>query len=63
MKITYKIAIPILLVVLAIVSIFAYNTLTSTQQEPTITLNGAGATFPFPLIDKWAAEYHKIKPN
>ncbi|MBS7637152.1 phosphate ABC transporter substrate-binding protein PstS [Candidatus Bathyarchaeota archaeon] len=39
---------------------FAYQNSSSTQ---TITLNGAGATFPFPLIDKWAAEYHKIKPN
>jgi len=32
-------------------------------QAQTITLNGAGASFPFPLIDKWAAEYHKIKSN
>ena len=28
-----------------------------------ITLNGAGATFPFPLIDTWRVEYQKIKPN
>jgi len=26
----------------------------------TITLNAAGATFPFPLIDKWRVEYNKI---
>lgn len=25
-------------------------------------LNGAGATFPYPLISKWSSEYHKIKP-
>jgi phosphate ABC transporter phosphate-binding protein len=25
-----------------------------------VTLNGAGATFPFPLLDKWRAEYNKI---
>ena len=28
-----------------------------------ITLNGAGATFPFPLIDTWRIEYQKVKPN
>ena len=26
-------------------------------------VNGAGATFPFPLISKWSNEYHKLKPN
>ncbi len=29
----------------------------------TVTLNGAGATFPYPLISKWSSEYNKIKPN
>ena len=24
-----------------------------------VTLNGAGATFPFPLIDTWRVEYKK----
>ncbi|HJU33759.1 MAG TPA: phosphate ABC transporter substrate-binding protein PstS [Nitrososphaera sp.] len=28
-----------------------------------IDLNGAGATFPFPLIDVWRVEYQKIKPD
>lgn len=28
-----------------------------------VTINGAGATFPFPLIDKWRVEYSKINPN
>ena len=28
-----------------------------------IELNGAGATFPFPLIDTWRVEYQKIKPE
>ncbi|MBO3842863.1 MAG: phosphate ABC transporter substrate-binding protein PstS, partial [Candidatus Brockarchaeota archaeon] len=31
--------------------------------QRTINLNGAGASFPFPLIDKWVSEYSKIKPN
>ena len=33
------------------------------QIQNKITLNGAGATFPFPLIDTWRVEYQKIKPN
>jgi phosphate ABC transporter phosphate-binding protein len=60
MRTIYKIAIPILAVALVAAGVFAYQYTSATQ---TITLNGAGATFPFPLIDKWAAEYHKIKPN
>jgi phosphate transport system permease protein/phosphate transport system substrate-binding protein len=60
MKTIYRIAILIAIIAITITSAFAYKHLTIKQ---TITLNGAGATFPFPLIDKWAAEYHKIKPN
>jgi phosphate transport system permease protein/phosphate transport system substrate-binding protein len=28
-----------------------------------ITLNGAGATFPFPLIDTWRVQYQNVKPD
>ncbi|HEV8595925.1 MAG TPA: phosphate ABC transporter substrate-binding protein PstS [Thermoplasmata archaeon] len=28
-----------------------------------VTLTGAGATFPFPLIDKWRVEYNRKCPN
>ncbi len=28
-----------------------------------ITLNGAGATFPFPLIDTWRVEYQSVNPS
>ena len=24
------------------------------------TLNGAGATFPYPMYSKWFSEYHKV---
>lgn len=60
MRTIYKIVIPILAVAIVATGVFAYQSTLTTQ---TITLNGAGATFPFPLIDKWATEYHKIKPN
>ncbi|MBI3204823.1 MAG: phosphate ABC transporter substrate-binding protein PstS [Myxococcales bacterium] len=29
----------------------------------TVTLNGAGATFPYPLYSKWISEYNKANPN
>lgn len=28
-----------------------------------VSLNGAGATFPFPLYSKWMSEYNKLNPN
>ena len=37
--------------------------LDSFAQQQTITLNGAGATFPYPLIDTWRNEYQKVRPN
>jgi phosphate transport system substrate-binding protein len=29
----------------------------------TLQLNGAGATFPYPIYSKWFDEYHKLRPN
>ena len=31
--------------------------------QSSITINGAGATFPFPLIDTWRVDYQKVKPD
>jgi phosphate transport system permease protein/phosphate transport system substrate-binding protein len=31
-------------------------------QNATTTINGAGATFPFPLIDTWRVDYQKVQP-
>jgi len=31
--------------------------------QSTTALNAAGATFPFPLIDKWRVEYTKLHPD
>src|SRR5260221_2176427 len=33
------------------------------SQAGPITLNGAGATFPYPLYSKWISEYNKQFPN
>ena len=27
------------------------------------TLNGAGATFPYPMYSKWFSDYHKLHPD
>jgi len=29
----------------------------------TTTLNGAGATFPYPMYSKWFSEYNKLHPD
>ena len=35
----------------------------TTKTFESVTLNGAGATFPYPLISKWSSEYNKINPE
>jgi len=35
----------------------------NTVHAQQVTINGAGATFPFPLIDTWRVEYKKVNPN
>jgi ABC-type phosphate transport system substrate-binding protein len=32
-------------------------------EDNAITLQGAGATFPAPLYERWFAEYNKLHPN
>src|SRR5438067_13475029 len=32
-------------------------------QPATITINGAGATFPNPIYSKWISDYNKLHPN
>jgi phosphate transport system substrate-binding protein len=46
-----------LLVVLTLVLALAMSVATAT------TLNGAGATFPYPIYSKWFSEYHKLHPD
>lgn len=35
----------------------------ATFAQNAVTINGAGATFPFPLIDTWRVEYQKVQPG
>ena len=53
------------LIVVAMLSTMIISVTASTKSyaQGQVTLNGAGATFPFPLIDTWRVDYQKIKPN
>jgi len=43
--------------VLLCIFVFAFGVMAQT------TLNGAGATFPYPIYSKWFSEYHKLHPD
>src|SRR3954465_9006107 len=45
----------------AVIGIAALAGVTLTAQN--IQINGAGATFPYPIDSKWFSEYNKQKPN
>jgi phosphate ABC transporter phosphate-binding protein len=67
MFVDHQIRKPILLIVL-VAGIFLAAIMPTTMTlkvyaQGQITINGAGATFPFPLIDTWRVDYKSIKPN
>jgi phosphate transport system substrate-binding protein len=45
------------------VAAFAIIVSTALLSAQTVQINGAGATFPYPLYSKWFAEYNKLHPN
>jgi phosphate transport system substrate-binding protein len=45
---------------LVVVTIMAASTKNASAAD---ILNGAGATFPYPIYSKWFDEYHKLKPD
>jgi phosphate transport system substrate-binding protein len=48
----------------ALISIASVALLSSaTLVAQTMQINGAGATFPYPIYSKWFAEYNKLHPN
>jgi phosphate transport system substrate-binding protein len=48
----------VLLLVCAVMPLAAWS-----QSAPKVTLNGAGATFPYPMYSKWFSEYNKVHPE
>jgi phosphate transport system substrate-binding protein len=43
--------------------IVSASTSEKSYSQRQLTINGAGATFPFPLIDTWRVAYQKVHPN
>ena len=62
-KITSLLLIATLVAILPPLTANAESVPTPPDPNLQINLNGAGATFPFPLIDLWRVEYNKIYPN
>ncbi len=59
-KIGFKLLVAAVLVMASMIpASFSSNLI---AQGP-VNLNGAGATFPFPLIDTWRVEYQTVDPN
>ena len=46
-----------------LVSMIPLTLSTKAFAQESVTINGAGATFPFPLIDTWRVEYKKVNPS
>lgn len=53
----------LIVVVMLSTSIVSVTVATKSYAQNAITINGAGSTFAFPLIDTWRVDYQKIKPN
>jgi phosphate transport system substrate-binding protein len=47
----------------ALVTIAAIAVMAGAVAAQTMQINGAGATFPFPIYSKWFSEYNKLHPN
>ncbi|MGH9924449.1 MAG: phosphate ABC transporter substrate-binding protein PstS, partial [Nitrososphaeraceae archaeon] len=58
-KIGFKLMIAAVLVIVSAIPVSFSSNLVAQGQ---VTLNGAGATFPFPLIDTWRVEYQTVDP-
>jgi len=43
--------------------LLAFRLPAGAQSSGPILINGAGATFPYPIYSKWFDEYHKLHPN
>ncbi|MGA8185864.1 MAG: phosphate ABC transporter substrate-binding protein PstS [Terriglobia bacterium] len=65
MKIRFRGTIAALVVTLALVGLLAACSAenSGTSGSAGVTLNAAGATFPYPIYSKWFNEYHKLHSN
>ena len=49
-----------IIVVVLLVAIYATGALSGGKTKTAVTLTGAGATFPMPLIQEWAKQYYNV---
>lgn len=63
MRFRNKSLVGLIVVTMLSTMIVCVTTSTKSYAQGQVTINGAGATFPFPLIDTWRVDYQKIKPN
>ena len=57
---TTIILVVVLVALIVIAAAFATGMLSLGSEKGKVTLTGAGATFPMPLILKWADEYYNV---
>lgn len=64
MNTKYVIAIVAIVIIVGSIAAYVYLSNPSNPSNPTITLQGAGATFPYPLLDAMITDYStNVKPN
>ena len=51
------------LLTIVLTFVFTSSTVIAQPSVSNVTLTGAGATFPYPLISKWINEFQKVYPN
>jgi len=44
-------------------TVLVFSCLAPSAQADTVSINGAGATFPYPLYSKWFSEFKKVDPS
>ena len=50
-------------IIILVIALVPVNISVRSYAQSQISINGAGATFPFPLIDAWRVQYQKVKPT
>jgi len=58
-----KILTKLAIAVYSLALVLAWGMAAWAQSPNLMLLNGAGATFPYPIYSKWFDEYHKLRPN
>src|SRR4029077_10302087 len=48
---------------LTLATVLAASAVAATPTSAPIQINGAGATFPYPIYSKWFSEYNKLHPD